>query len=310
MDEPLSEREIDILRLAADGCANGEIAAHLALSLNTVKWYNKRIYEKLAVDNRTQAIQRAHTLGLLNGDDGQAELPGRHNLPSPLTALVGRRAEVDAVKQLLRQHRLLTLTGPGGIGKTRLALRAAEEMTGLFADGIYFVDLAPINEANLVVNTIAHVLGIAESLDTPLLMLVKTALYNKQLLLVLDNFEHLIEAAPLVADLLAAARGLTVLVTSREVLALYGEQEYAVPALKLPDMERFAAHHVAPGALLNCEALQLFEQCARAAYADFRITGENAPAVATICLRLNGLPLAIELAAAYARLLSPAALTC
>ncbi len=181
-------------------------------------------------------------------------------------------------------------------------------MAGLFKDGIYFVDLAPINEAHLVINTVAHVLGVAESLDTPLLELTKFALHDKQLLLILDNFEHLIEAAPLVADLLAAARGLTALVTSREVLALYGEQEYAVPALKLPDLERFAAHHVAPGALLNCEALQLFEQCAQAAYADFRITAENAPAVATICLRLNGLPLAIELAAAYAKLLSPQAM--
>ena len=207
MDEPLSEREIDILGLAADGRANGEIAARLALSLNTVKWYNKRIYEKLAVENRAQAIQRAQALGLLNREDGQAAaLPAHHNLPSPLTAFVGRRTEVDAVKQLLRQHRLLTLTGPGGIGKTRLALQAAEEMTGIFKDGVYFVDLAPINEAPLVVNTIAHVLGVAESLDTPLLALTKAALYDKQLLLVLDNFEHLVEAAPLVAELLAGAR--------------------------------------------------------------------------------------------------------
>ena len=209
MDEPLSEREIDILRLAADGRANAEIAARLALSLNTVKWYNKRIYEKLAVENRTQAIRRAQALGLLETPAARPNPPPpRHNLPSPLTALVGRRAEIDAVKQLLRQHRLLTLTGPGGIGKTRLALRAAEEMSGFFNDGIYFVDLAPINEANLVVNTIAHVLGVAESLDTPLIALTQAALHDKQLLLVLDNFEHLIEAAPLVADLLAAAHAI------------------------------------------------------------------------------------------------------
>jgi predicted ATPase/DNA-binding CsgD family transcriptional regulator len=309
MDEPLSEREIEILRLAADGRTNAEIAVRLALAMNTVKWYTKRIYEKLAVENRVQAIKRAETLGLLNGAGGQSEpAPPYQSLPSPLTAFVGRRAEVDAVKQLLRQHRLLTLTGPGGIGKTRLALRAAEEMAGFYKDGIYFVDLAPINEANLVVNTIAHVLGVAESLDTPLLALTQAAIRSKQLLLVLDNFEHVIEAAPAVADLLAAARELTVLVTSRELLALYGEQEYVVPPLKLPDLERFAAHHLAPGALLSSEALQLFERCAQAAYADFRVTAENAPAVATICLRLNGLPLAIELAAAYAKLLSPQAM--
>jgi predicted ATPase/DNA-binding CsgD family transcriptional regulator len=307
MDEPLSEREIEILRLAADGSANAEIAARLSLSLNTVKWYSKRIYEKLAVGNRIEAIRRAQTLGLLDDARAQAEpTQPHHNLPDPLTAFVGRRAEVDAVKQLLKQHRLLTLIGPGGIGKTRLALQVAKEMSGLFRDGIYFVDLASINEAPLVINTIAHVLGVTESLDTPLLALTQAALRDKQLLLVLDNFEHLLDAAPLVADLLVASRDLTVLVTSRAVLSLYGEQEYAVPPLRLPDLEWLTAGHLAPAALLlNNEALQLFERCAQALDADFRLTAENVPAVARICLRLDGLPLAIELAAAYIKLLSP-----
>lgn len=307
INEPLSEREIAILRLAADGSANAEIAARLSLSLNTVKWYSKRIYEKLAVENRTEAIHRARTLGLLDGAGEHAApaLP-RHNLPDPLTTFVGRRAEIDAVKQLLKQRRLLTLTGPGGIGKTRLALQVAEEMSGLFRDGVTFVDLASVNEAALVTSTIAHVLGVAESLDTPLLALTQAALRDKQLLLVLDNFEHLLEAAPLVAELLAAARDLTVLVTSRAVLSVYGEQEYAVPPLRLPDPEKIVAGHLAPAALLlTNEALQLFERCAQAVDADFRLTVENAPAVARICLRLDGLPLAIELAAAYIKLLSP-----
>jgi predicted ATPase/DNA-binding CsgD family transcriptional regulator len=307
MDEPLSDREIEILRLAADGNANAEIAARLSLSLNTVKWYSKRIYEKLAVGNRTEAIRRAQTLGLLDDAREQAgPTQPHHNLPDPLTAFVGRRAEVDAVKQLLKQHRLLTLIGPGGIGKTRLALQVAKEMSGLFRDGIYFVDLSSINEATLVINTIAHVLGVTESLDTPLLALTQAALRDKQLLLVLDNFEHLLEAAPLVADLLVTAHDLNVLVTSRAVLSLYGEQEYAVPPLRLPDLEWLAAGHLAPAALLlNNEALQLFERCAQAVDADFRLTAENVPAVARICLRLDGLPLAIELAAAYIKLLSP-----
>jgi len=309
MNELLSAREIEILRLAADGYANSEIAARLSLSLHTIKWYSKRMYEKLAVENRIQAIQRAQTLGLLDGRIQQPQ-PAQtyHNLPSPLTAFVGRRAEIDAVKQLLKQHRLLTLTGPGGIGKTRLAVRVAKEMSGLFKDGACFIDLASVNETTLVINTIAHGLGVAESLDTPLVMLTQAALRNKQLLLVLDNFEHVIEAAPLVADLLAAARDLTVLLTSREVLALYGEQEYVVPPLKLPDLEWFAATHLDPGDLFNSEALQLFEHCAQAVYPDFRLTAENAPAVASICLRLDGLPLAIELAAAYVKLLSPQAM--
>ena len=309
MNEPLSAREIEILRLAADGCANGEIAVRLSLSLNTVKWYSKRIYERLAVTNRAQAVQRAQTLGLLteNGQSTQPALPD-HNLPSPLTTFVGRRAEIDTVKQLLKQHRLLTLTGPGGIGKTRLALQVAAEIAGFYPDGVCFVDLAAINESALVTNTLAHVLDVAESPDTPLTTLIQAALRDKQFLLILDNFEHLLDAAPLVAELLAASRTLKVLVTSREVLALYGEQEYAVPPLQLPDLEGFAAHHLAPTTLLNSEALQLFERCAQAVYPAFRLTRENTPAVASICLRLDGLPLAIELAAAYIKLLSPQAM--
>lgn len=236
------------------------------------------------------------------------ELHPFYNLPSPLTAFVGRQTEVEAVTQLLTQHRLLTLIGSGGIGKTRLALQVAEEMQGLFKDGVCFVNLAPVNEASLVANTIAHALALTESLDTPMIALLESALRHKQLLLVLDNFEHLIEAAPLVADLLAVARHLTVLVTSREVLSLYGEQEYAVPALQLPDSEWFATDPPVASTLFTSEALQLFEGCARAVYPDFRLTVENVRAVASICLRLDGLPLAIELAAAYVKLLSPQAM--
>ncbi|MFN8442460.1 MAG: LuxR C-terminal-related transcriptional regulator [Caldilineaceae bacterium] len=310
MNEPLSEREIEILELIAEGSANAEIAAKLSLSLNTVKWYSRRIYEKLAVENRTQAIQRARSLGMLNGGSQptQPTIQPHSNLPSALTTLVGRRAEIDTVKQLLRQHRLVTLTGPGGIGKTRLALSVAEEMAGIFRDGVYFVDLAAISEASLVINTIADILGVAESLDTPLLVLTQAALRNKQILLVLDNFEHLIEAAPLVADLLAAAHELKILITSREVLALYGEQEYAVPPLQLPDLEWFAIHRLPSDELLRSEALQLFERCAQAISPTFRLSSENAAAVASICLRLDGLPLAIELAAAYSKLLTPQAM--
>lgn len=306
MNEPLSEREIEILRLVAEGYANSEIANRLSLSLNTVKWYNGQIYSKLAVENRTQAVQRVQALGLLN--DNQSPTPSAmavSRLPSPLTTFVGRRNEIDAVKQLLKQHRLVTLTGPGGAGKTRLALRVAEEMSGLFRDGVYFVDLAAINEASLVINTIAHVLGVVDSLGTPLLTSIQAALHNKQLLLVLDNFEHVIEAAKVVTDLLTTTHQLTILATSREVLALYGEQEYAVPPLQLPDMEWFASSHLPPTDLLRSEAMQLFERCAQAVAPAFRITAENALAVASLCLRLDGLPLAIELAAAYSKLFTP-----
>ncbi|MEZ4864257.1 MAG: LuxR C-terminal-related transcriptional regulator [Caldilineaceae bacterium] len=309
MNEPLSEREIEILRLAADGYANGEIAARLSLSLNTIKWYSKRIYEKLGAESRTQAIKRAQSLGLLAGN-GEQPLPAQphYNLPNPLTAFIGRRAEVDAIKHLLKQHRLLTLTGPGGIGKTRLALQVAAEVSVLFPDGVCFVDLAAINETHLVINSIAYALGVAESLDTPLIALTQAFLRDRHLLLVLDNFEHLIWAAPVVAELLAATHHLTILLTSREILAIYGEQEYAVPPLQLPDLEWFAASHLATSDLLASEALQLFERCAQAVEPAFRLTAANAPAVASLCLRLDGLPLAIELAAAYIKLLSPQAM--
>ena len=310
MTESLTDREIVILRLAADGRANAEIAAQLSLSLNTVKWYNKRIYEKLGVESRTQAIARGQKLGLLTGADNLADtrpkitLP-RTNLPRPLTTLVGRRAEIETVKQLVKQHRSVTLTGPGGIGKTRLALQVATELSGLFEDGVFFVDLASISEADLVINTIAHVLGVAESLDTALLTLTQATLQDKHILLVLDNFEHLLDAATLVAELLNATHTLSMLITSREVLALYGEQEYVVPPMNLPDLEWFATNHLAPTSLLASEALQLFERCAQSVNADFRLTPENLPAVASICLRLDGVPLAIELAAAYVKVLSP-----
>ncbi|MEZ4864250.1 MAG: LuxR C-terminal-related transcriptional regulator [Caldilineaceae bacterium] len=309
MNEPLSEREIEILRLAADGCANGEIAARLSLSLNTVKWYSKRIYEKLAVENRTQAIKRAQSLGLLAEDTPSTQAaPPQNNLPTPLTTFVGRRGEIDTIKQLLKQHRLLTLTGPGGIGKTRLALQVATEMSWSYPDGVCFVELAPINEAEQVLNTIAYQLSTTETPNTPLLPMIQATLRDKQFLLVLDNFEHLLDATPLVTDLLAVCSKLTVLATSRERLALYGEQEYGVPPLQLPDLDGFAASHLAPLTLLASEALQLFERCAQAVYPDFRLTVENVFAVASLCLRLDGLPLAIELAAAYSKLLSPQAM--
>ncbi len=321
MDEALSAREVEILRLAADGYTNGESAIRLSLSLNTIKWYTKQIYEKLAVKSRAQAIKRAQQLGVLAPPDVQAkarsanlteadgsqgkQTPSQHHLPTPLTPLIGRRTEVDKVKQLLWHHRLLTLTGPGGIGKTRLALQVAAEVATRFPDGLYFVDLAPVADAALVSETIAHTLNLTDAPNLPLPTRLQKALQDKQILLILDNFEHLLAAAPLVADLLAATQELTLLATSREALALHGEQEYALPPLELPDLEWFAAPHLAPTDLLHGEALQLFEQCAQAVAPDFRLTAENAPAAASICLRLDGLPLAIELAAAYVKLFSP-----
>jgi predicted ATPase/class 3 adenylate cyclase len=230
----------------------------------------------------------------------------QNNLPTQPTPLIGRERESAAVVALLRRAevRLVTLTGPGGIGKTRLGLQVAAELLDGFADGVWFVNLAPINDSSLVATTIAHTLGVAEVARIPIEKSLRAVLREKRTLLLLDNFEQVLDAAPLVAELLAAAPGLTVLVTSRAVLHLSGEHEFAVPPLALPDL----AQSLSAEQLTQYEALKLFVARAQAAKADFAITKDNAPAVAEICHRLDGLPLAIELAAARVKLFPPQAL--
>ena len=241
-----------------------------------------------------------------------SERPGgsaseRSNLPAQLTPLIGREREIDAVQGLLRRTevRLLTLTGPGGVGKTRLALRVAEDLANDFADGVYFVPLAAIGDPELVIPTVAQTLGLREAGERPPLELLEAHLSDKRLLLVLDNFEHVAEAAPAVAELLSACPELEVLVTSRERLHLSGEHEYLVPPLELPSPDNRPSDL---DALSRYEAVALFVDRAQAAKPDFRLGEENAAAVAEICARLDGLPLAIVLAAARIRLLPPRAM--
>ncbi len=223
------------------------------------------------------------------------------NLPPRLAAFVGRRDQVAQVGDLLREHRLVTLTGPGGTGKTRLALQVAAEATGSFADGAFFVDLAAIGEPALVPAAVAAALAVAEEPGRPVAEVLTAHLRHKDLLLVLDNFEQVTDAAGFVDDVLAAARRVHVLATSRVPLHLSGEQEFAVPPLALPDPGARAD----PRTLGEYEAVQLFVHRASTAKADFRLTEANAGAVAEITRRLDGLPLAIELAARRVKLLPP-----
>ena len=227
-----------------------------------------------------------------------------NNLPIQLTSFVGRQAEIAAVGELLDHARLVTLTGPGGAGKTRLALQVAAERLMQHSDGVFFVELAPITETAMVPSAIAVTLRLREATDRPVLDTVTDALRDRDMLLVLDNFEQLQDAAPAVATILAAAPKLRVLVTSRGRLHVRGEEEYPVPPLRIPD----AAHLPTITELSQYEGVLLFIERARTARRDFEVTAASAPAIAEIVGRLDGLPLAIELAAAKLRILTPDAI--
>jgi predicted ATPase/DNA-binding XRE family transcriptional regulator len=231
------------------------------------------------------------------------------HLPVPATALLGRERELMEIDALIQAGaRLVTLTGPGGVGKTRLALQVAASILAagrpVFEHGAFLIDLAPITDAALVPVTIAHVLGLRDLNGRPVLEGLKEHLRDRSILLVLDNVEQIQSSAPIVAELLAASPHLSVLATSRETLRVRGEHEYQLRPLELPDVY----HVTSANALAGNPAVALFVERARAIRADFALTPESVSTIAAICARLEGLPLAIELAAARTRLLSPLAI--
>ena len=276
--------------------------------------------------HRLKDLDEPERLHQLVADGLRAEFPPvaslgarLSNLPAQLTSFVGRELERGAVSELLAAHRLVTLTGPGGTGKTRLSIEVATRVVGDFPDGLAFVSLDAVRDPGLVASQIAAALGLAETGTRLARDVVVEWLARKSILIVLDNFEQVLEAAPLVADLLRSVPGLKLIVTSRAPLRISGEHEYPVPGLPAPpDLEAMSAlerarlprrgREVEAEDLATYESVRLFIARATAVRPDFVVTNENAPAVAAICARLRGMPLAIELAAARVKVLSPEAI--
>ena len=277
-----------------------------------------RLYKAYLGRNEDVTLERLNTVAeSLNAEGGrhpavapskQARWAGHISLPGQLAAFIGREQEVAAACALLRQPEvhLLTLTGTGGVGKTRLGVQVASELSGDFTDGVYFVSLAPISDPQLVLPGILQTLGLSNAGDQRYIERLAAYLSEKRLLLFLDNFEQVVGAAPLLSELLALCPAMKVLVTSRERLRLRAEQVLPVPPLMLPTLSPGSEYELE--VVAQYEAVALFLQRVRAIQPDFQVTSDNAQTIAAICARLDGLPLAIELAAARLDVLAPQAL--
>jgi predicted ATPase/DNA-binding CsgD family transcriptional regulator len=298
LDEELTQREGDILELLAAGHSNREIADRLTLSINTVKWYARQVYDKLGVENRRQAAQRARGLGLVGSPTRKGQIP------TPPTDLLGREEEIEEIVRRIaaQETRLLTLTGLGGIGKSRLAVEVARilsaERRGTFRDGVFFVALAALTNPEGIVLSIGDVLGLVlqpggEAAKHQLI----EHLAPRRLLLVLDNFEHLAEGVGLIDEILAASQYAKIMVTSREPLGLQAEWRFELSGLQYPEHEPLAD-------LESFPSVQLFLDRARRQGSTLSSDPPELRSVARICQLVEGMPLAIELAAAWVHTLS------
>jgi|GEM_PF-1553045 len=299
LDTELTEREIEIIRLLADGLSNKEIAQKTILTLYTVKWYLKQIYSKLYVENRTQAATKARELGLLTVASTDAkkvnDIRATRTLPKVTTSFFGREKETTDILALLQaeQPRLITLHGMGGMGKTHLALEVTRRASQYFQDGVYFVGLENLYEDPIV--SIAAVLKIPIDNPQQILNELSHVLYKKQCLLLLDNFEHLIEHAPQISTLLQQTHHLRILVTSREILNITSEVVYPLGGL---DMGQDAT------SFKNTGAYQLFLERTQSISPSFTAsTKHSTMLMRQICEQIDGMPLAIEMAAGWASML-------
>jgi predicted ATPase/DNA-binding CsgD family transcriptional regulator len=302
--EPLTRREREILLLLAQGYSAPEIAQQLTLALSSVKWYVQQVYGKLGVNNKQRAILRAGELGLLdtNSSVTSVHISPKHNLPPQLTSFIGREKEVERVQHRLEGHRLVTLIGVGGIGKTRLSQQVANQLIDSYANGVWLVEFAPLADPALVQRSVATVFGIQQGANHS--ALVETLihfLHAKTLLLILDNCEHVLDACAGLADqLLKSCPNLKILATSREALGIVGEVLYQVPSLTIPELQQISLIEK----LNDYESIRLFHERAQLVQMDFALTKVNASSVTQICSRLDGIPLAIELAAVRIQTLS------
>ncbi|HEX6509642.1 MAG TPA: LuxR C-terminal-related transcriptional regulator [Chloroflexota bacterium] len=301
LDQGLTARERQVAALVRDGLTDREIAERLFIARRTAEWHVKQIFNKLGFSSRAQvAAWVAHEQALHSGVASPDE--HRHNLPLQLTTFVGRATELLELERLLETKRLVTLTATSGAGKTRLALEVATRALDAYSDGAWFVDLTPIKDGQLVARAFGTALGVHEQPREPIDRRLMEHLRTRRTLLVVDNCEHVIDdCAALVNAILQSCPGVTVLATSREALRVSGETVRRVGPLAVPD----PAARIDLDELARSEAVGLFLDRAKSVAPGFEIGVENAPPIAELCRRLDGIPLAIELAAARASLMSP-----
>ncbi len=297
----LTPRELQVARLVREGLTDREIAEKLFITRRTAEWHVKQILNKLGFNSRSQiAAWVAHDEAV--GSTADSSNWHRHNLPLQLTTFVGRENQVVEIQRLLATNRLVTLTAVGGAGKTRLALEVAGRARDAYPDGTWFVDLAPIKDGHLISRVFGSTLGVHERARQPMAETLVQHIGDRHLLLVVDNCEHVIEdCAGLIGTLLRSCPAITLLATSREPLRVSGETAWRVPSLAVPD----PAARIDLGELAQYEAVALFMDRAQVAARDFELTPDNVSAIVQLCRRLDGIPLAIELAAARVGLMSP-----